>query len=449
MYKPTRRTLLWVSLFSLALLPFLVIGWSWNTASRQLESQLAALRAQGLPTSAAENNTYYRIPAGAPDRTADWVTSIRSLIAASAQQTTDALPEIGTTRTSPIPPPGVPWVDFEASRQFLKSVEPELQLIRTAASQPGRVRFPVDCSLGPLALTLYRMQEIRHVARVFVLDSYVSAHEGKHSRIIENIRSINALSDTLQDEPFLMSFSLRLAIEAVSLVEIEKWLSCCDWDDADLASLQSVLVDCQAEAEIVRCLNGERANGLTEFKKLPVGPFRPSVEMEYIRTIDDAIQAFSVPWPQPLKQLAAITVRLNQLGAQPLSRLRYSDVPTFGPTLEQAGRNVARRVAKQRCMCLLIAAQRHRLQHGQLPASLSQIDTALRGPAGASEFLLIDPFDGQPLCFRSDDAGIIIYSVSENRIDDGGEIPSESTRVRDVGFRLLKDKSVHDPFEMQ
>jgi hypothetical protein len=50
----------------------------------------------------------------------------------------------------------------------------------------------------------------------------------------------------------------------------------------------------------------------------------------------------------------------------------------------------------------------------------------------------VDPFDNKPLRLAQSDEGIIIYSIGEDGIDDGGFVAEEETgrRGSDVGFRL-------------
>ena len=72
-----RRLLLWTVIgLPFAVLP--ILGWLWYAARDQVQSKLDALKAKGLPTTAGEINQFYTIPAGATDRTREWVTAIDS-----------------------------------------------------------------------------------------------------------------------------------------------------------------------------------------------------------------------------------------------------------------------------------------------------------------------------------------------------------------------------------
>ncbi|MFW6162335.1 MAG: hypothetical protein ACODAJ_06160 [Planctomycetota bacterium] len=47
-----------------------------------------------------------------------------------------------------------------------------------------------------------------------------------------------------------------------------------------------------------------------------------------------------------------------------------------------------------------------------------------------------DPFDGQPLRYRTTDDGFVVYAVGEDGKDDGGAVESGDDRPPDIGFRV-------------
>lgn len=90
----SRRKIIWGVGIGLSIAVLLVSGWFWYSASDQVQTKLDALRAKGLPTTAQEVNAYYAIPAGATDRTQEWVTAIDSLLLASPQTSAEPLPVV-------------------------------------------------------------------------------------------------------------------------------------------------------------------------------------------------------------------------------------------------------------------------------------------------------------------------------------------------------------------
>ena len=64
----------------------------------------------------------------------------------------------------------------------------------------------------------------------------------------------------------------------------------------------------------------------------------------------------------------------------------------------------------------MIAVEKFRLEHGgRLPESLQELTFA--DPTWG-----IDPFTDEPLKYRRNEVGYIVYSVGKNEVDDGGEI---------------------------
>lgn len=100
--------------------------------------------------------------------------------------------------------------------------------------------------------------------------------------------------------------------------------------------------------------------------------------------------------------------------------------------------------AMSRCSVAALAAERYRLLHARWPDSLETLVKA--------ELLLqvpIDPFDGQPLRFRPTDEGVIIYSIGEDRIDNGGSIDRKNSAApdSDLGFELWDPPKRRQPSE--
>jgi hypothetical protein len=59
------------------------------------------------------------------------------------------------------------------------------------------------------------------------------------------------------------------------------------------------------------------------------------------------------------------------------------------------------------------AIRLHKLRTGKYPASLEALQLGE---------MIIDPFSGKPFVYKTDPRfGFLLYSVSENRVDDGGQ----------------------------
>ena len=99
--RPESRRVLWLTgaavVFVIATL--LILSLSGRS---KLATAVAQLRSQGLPTNMAELNSYYAIPSGVQDTTAEWQAAIKAADTAQKMPAIAALPLIGR---GPMPGP--------------------------------------------------------------------------------------------------------------------------------------------------------------------------------------------------------------------------------------------------------------------------------------------------------------------------------------------------------
>jgi hypothetical protein len=87
--------------------------------------------------------------------------------------------------------------------------------------------------------------------------------------------------------------------------------------------------------------------------------------------------------------------------------------------------SIKKRKAQVSCAIVMLALERYRRSKGRWPDSLAALAPAQLQAVPA------DPFDGAPLRYRKHPAGVVVYSIGPNRVDDGGDIAN-----LDLGFRL-------------
>ena len=88
--------------------------------------------------------------------------------------------------------------------------------------------------------------------------------------------------------------------------------------------------------------------------------------------------------------------------------------------------------ARPRLADAVIAVERFRRRHGDLPQKLEDIDRDLLPE------IPVDPYSGKPVRYRINPDGHVVYSVGNNRVDDGGE--GRSDRDPDMGFTITLRK---------
>jgi hypothetical protein len=126
--------------------------------------------------------------------------------------------------------------------------------------------------------------------------------------------------------------------------------------------------------------------------------------------------------------------RLREFDLQPPKNVPQLLGALSGPldSFQKLARIFHHGLAFLRCGIVAVAVERFRLANGRWPGQLEEL-----GPGFLSK-VPTDPFDGQPLRYRRLKNGVIIYTVGEDRKDDGGRrvlIKSGEPDV-DIGLQL-------------
>jgi hypothetical protein len=86
-----------------------------------------------------------------------------------------------------------------------------------------------------------------------------------------------------------------------------------------------------------------------------------------------------------------------------------------------------RQVCATTAMHALLGVERYRLRHGKWPAKLDDCVPAFL------DKVPLDPIDEAPLRYKIVPEGVVVYSLGNNRTDDGGDI---ERMQKDFGYRL-------------
>jgi hypothetical protein len=126
---------------------------------------------------------------------------------------------------------------------------------------------------------------------------------------------------------------------------------------------------------------------------------------EYHRLMQRAIEELKLPFSERPQRTAEDIERETR---HPLNQILL-------PVFAQASDKEASEVAIMRLVGCTAAIRLHKLRTGKYPASLEALQLGE---------MIIDPFSGKPFVYKTDPRfGFLLYSVSENRVDDGGQSP--------------------------
>ena len=147
-----------------------------------------------------------------------------------------------------------------------------------------------------------------------------------------------------------------------------------------------------------------------------------------LRDINKVLEATRHPWPEILDKVDE--VEYSGLWSEVENSGFYSemDLKIHSRAVSQIGKCMAR----LRTIRTALAIERYRNNNNRKPP-----ETLADLVPTYIDSVLVDPFTGEELLYNHDDLTYTVYSVGENRVDDGGDIKcSEGGTEIDLGERL-------------
>jgi len=273
----------------------------------------------------------------------------------------------------------------------------------------------------------------RELARI---DSYFMREELRQRRYREALKRaerLSRLADQVRNGGPLIHYLVGGALYAIALDPIRHELPRIHDRAALNALLQLAREYERTRVPLWKCIEEEYYFGLNMYYKLATGrlsaeqltdsPPDSSLEQiasrfggvvdrylakdaipEYRRIMTRFIEEFKQPFgKRPMRTEADIEKETRN----PLNK-------TLLPVFAKVSEKEAGEVAVMRLIGCATAIRLHKLRTGNYPASLE----ALRPELGE---MIIDPFSGKPFVYKTDPRkGFLLYSVSLNRMDDGG-----------------------------
>ncbi len=392
----------------------------------EVEAALQDMRDAGYPATPDQLNDWYAEPNGtnvalilldaahhfiAPDapRGAD-----RSDIA-------DRLWYFGTQADAPnLGRPLDPDV-LAAAERYLEANAATLAKLHEAAEawdEPDAgSRYPGDYQLG-VDLPLEHLGPLRKNARLLCMEAPIAAERGQADDAVDALIASFAVARSLDREPTLVSYLVALGIDTTTIEAAEDVMNRVALNGVQLARLAEAVADVRHPQGLERAIVGETAGFNTIFANPAAAD--PSLKnsgmvrayrlsgladmdrTEYIRMMLVLAAAAKRDPPESLRRAEQINARMDDIAEfRILLRLLM-------PTIQRVFIRDTRGLAHKRCAAAAIDIQRRRINHGALPADPNAL-------------LPADPWTGKPLHYTADpDGSFKVYSVGEDRADDGG-----------------------------
>ncbi len=326
---------------------------------------------------------------------------------------------------------------IELSREYLSKRLPILKELDVIESlEPGRFALDYDRPIPDIFDSyLDNLPAIRPVTRLIHLHATLHLIDGNLEAATELIPKMLKVVSPLTDEPSLVAHLIQIAVSDIAIQTLENLLRISTVDDASLKQLDKALASYISSHSVKWALWGERAIFIELCEHMKTGAGVNGVAMSAVLTLErqhgtDLLTQLIDASHDPISLcIENRSVKKKQLSLPKTHIFTGMYLPSLPRFSELHLKNLTDMYAAR----MAIAAERFRLVEGRLPESLDQLV-----PLYLAE-IPIDPFDALSMKFARNESGIIIYSVAEDGVDDGGLVARDKDHKRalDCGFRLF------------
>ncbi len=354
----------------------------------------------------------------------------------------EGLPVFSRSWRRPSGTNGMKKAEAELMSAFIGQNSDHLDRLHQAL-QLRRARFPVKIENGHGAL-LPHLRPIMEESRLLRLECLHRVAEGDLEKAMRAVTANFRCADLLSDDPLLVSQLVRVACMAIAVASIEDVLNQVSLPNELLLRLARIVDQSQTTNLFQRAHVADRAVGnsvyldpqqlanvfaLTEaFGETPE-EVRSSTQMlllvmrptgwlaadraYYLEKTGLMIDHLRLGYPERLKIAALDFPTLkSEVSSMPPKMISGMLLPALGKSIKRQ----ARLDAIFRCASTALAVERYRAnRNGRLPENLDQLVPAFLPSVP------IDPYDGLPLRYRMLGRGYTVYSVLDDRVDDGGK----------------------------
>jgi hypothetical protein len=436
---PSRRStfLRWVWRLALGVLVAVglaALGWWWQLERQAVEGR-ADLDAAHAETEALDPRWRWeqiledRQPLPAEQDSAAIILRMQQLLA--------GLPQEKLSDLSDPPPNRLRDADtLQRLEALLASREEAVALAATLIDHPhGRGEWVADpdSRTEPPA----HVKASREAVWLLTLDSERLLAEGRSVGAARHIHAILHAGSSVQEEGEALGALVHIALRGIASTRVERLLAQGEPDEATLTRLQEHFAAEAAERPTLLGIRSERALGERAFTKWAAGKGSLAVRFEaapgsslftktlmcrgipgehaaYLRSMNRLVTIASLPMEKQFSEWSALERELGTLRRDAQEQGYGITAALTVPAVRVVGEAGVRDHALMLCTVTTFAVERYRRAKQRWPEKLDELVPAYL-PA-----VPIDPYSGAPLRYRRFDDGVAVYSVSRNRIDDGG-----------------------------
>ena len=426
------------------------------SAQQKTIAELGRLAEIQEPVTPADLEKSYQLAAGAINTTELWKSGSHIFRNDAFVEDAAGLPIVDRASNRKVPAVGEPWPELEDAQRLLQRYRRQLDQLHEAAQKGGRARFPTQFGDG-LRMNMPDLLPILASVRVLALEAHVRAHIGDASGTAQSLTTIFAAARNLENYPHSVAHLVCIATYTHGFDTLRQLLGVLS--ERELQQISRSLEQSDLDASIHSAILGDRVIGLLELQHpLKYLDFLVAEETEDVlgcvqltrREADDyarivplvkqrdircflrhyrgLLDASRKPLPERIDAVESMTREWDRLGAKNLLSMFGTDsIPEAGaadvavlahlivPEYESTFLANARAIAQQRVTATAVGIKQYRDRTGHMPEELGRLipDYLTAIP--------IDPFDGRIVRYIRLTDRCRVYSVGENRKDDGGE----------------------------
>lgn len=377
------------------------------------EARLESIRQAEQPATLVELQTWYVEPAASENAAALYLEAFAALTPAKADES-----------------------------GFLGQNQKALTLLHQAAARE-KSRYPVDWTAG-LTVPLPHLANVKKCAQLLEKDALSHVAKGRMDLAAQSILDGLRLSQSMVDEPLLLSQLVRIAAETIAHNTLRQALEKRSFPEDQLVLLAKAFQGIENGQAFGRCLIGERCFGISLFQlpaaeqaglleKMAEKPGDTNFEAYrktpafaddagfYLDCMEGYITAAGLPFPAGLEAASLVHERIAEAKTKG-HLISAVFLPAFSTLFEKD----ADAAARQRISPVVLAVEQYRrANQNALPESLDQL---------VPKFLAavpVDPYDGKPMRYaKTPPKGYALYSIGKDRKDDGGKpTPAKGTAL--------------------
>lgn len=307
---------------------------------------------------------------------------------------------------------------------YLRRMEPYLRRYRQLLPRPCVIA--TERSVNAIFPELAQM---RRIARAEAYLMREELRQRRYSAAIQRAQRLNRLAEQARNGGPLIHYLVGVSIHAIALRPLREELPRIQ-DRANLEALLKLARNyeknriplwraMQEEYYFTLGVYQEIAQGRVSLEQLSASGTGESISRrgrgtlfarilvkmalpEYRRYMNEAIEELKKPFHQR-----------NRDHEDAAKKIRHPLNAILLPVYTQASEREAYEVAMMRLVGCTAAIRLHKLRTGKYPQSLEALNLGE---------MSIDPYSGKPFVYKTNPRfGFLLYSVSENRVDDGGQ----------------------------